>query len=202
MLKRNIYLFVAFIFASLTACDSFQSPNTVVLDLDAIANATGQAAIIKQQVEAANKDLNSQLKTISVKLNDQLVAEKKKIGKKATKNDQLNLEQLTLQANQKMQQAKAVASQKSQQYKALLIQKLRLEVAPIAENIARERGADIVITSNNSMLWFNSEIDITDEVIGVMRANPTPANTEAADSANSAEEAAKPAAQQTSEPVE
>lgn len=155
----------------LSGCDNFQSsPNSVVLDLDAIAQATGQAATIKQQIENANQELNTQLASISTKLNDQLAEEKEKMGKKPSKSDKKNLEKLTLQASQKMQQAKAIASQKSQQYRAALILQMRDNVKPIAEKIAQKRGATVVLTSNNSMIWFNPEIDITDEVIAEIRA--------------------------------
>ena len=173
MFNKLTSIIFVLISITLTGCENFQSSsNTAVLDLDAIANATGQAAIIKQQIEKANKDLNSQLTTISSKLNEQLASENKKMGKKPTITDKRNMEQLTLQANQRMQQAKALASQKSQQYQAALIQQLRQHVQPIAEKIARTRGVDIVLTSNNSMIWFNPVIDITDEIIAAMRAQP------------------------------
>jgi len=179
MLNKLTSIIFIFLSIALTGCEKFQSSsNTVILDLDAIANATGQAAIIKQQIEKANNELNAQLNTISSKLNEQLASEKKKIGKKPTLNDKRNMQQLTLQANQKMQQAKTIAAQRSQQYQTALIQQLRKNVQPIAENIARTRNADIVLTSNNSMIWFNPVIDITDEIIAEMRAQPLaqPAN--------------------------
>lgn len=157
---------------TLSGCDKFQSSNTVVLDLDAIANATGQAETIKQQLEQANQELNSQLSTISDKLNEQLAEEKKRMGKKPSNADKQNLQKLTLQANQKMQQAKTIASQKAQQYRAALILQLRKNVQPIAEKIASNRGADIVLSSNNSTIWFSPDIDITDEVIAEIRATP------------------------------
>jgi len=173
MSNKSLSIIFVFISIMLTGCEKFQpSPDTVILDLDAIANATGHAATIKQQIEKANKDLNSQLKTISSKLNEQFADEKKKISKKPTVTDKRNMDQLALQANQKMQQAKALASQKSQQYQAALIQQLRQNVQPIAEKIARAQGANIVLTSNNSMIWFNPVIDITDEIIAEMRAQP------------------------------
>ena len=163
---------------TLSGCDKFQSSNTVVLDLDVIANATGQADTIKQQLEQANQELNSQLSAISVKLNEQLTEEKKKMGKKPSKADKQNLQKLTLQANQKMQQAKAIASQKAQQYKTALILQLRKNIQPIAEKIASDRGADIVLSANNTTIWYNPSIDITDEVIAEIRATPAnvPAN--------------------------
>lgn len=171
MLKHITSFFFIFSLLALTGCENFTpSQSTVVIDINAVANATGQAAIIKKQIEIANKDLSSQLETISNKLNEQLTNEKEKVGKKPTKNDTQNMQQLTIQANQKMQQAKQLASQKSQQYQAALIQQLRKSVIPIAEKIALERNADIVSIVDNSMIWFNPDIDITDEVIAEVRA--------------------------------
>ncbi len=171
MLKHIIPFFSIFTLLSLTGCENFTPPqSTVVIDINAVANATGQAAIIKKQIEIANKDLTSQLETISSKLNEQLENEKEKVSKKPTNNDKQNMQQLTLQANQKMQQAKMLASQKSQQYQATLIQQLRKSVMPIAKKIASDRNADIVTIVDNSMIWFNPEVDITDEVIAEIRA--------------------------------
>lgn len=172
MSKFLTSLFFTASLIGLSGCDNFQSsPDSVILDLDAIAKATGQAETIKQQIEIANKELNTQLTTISNQLNEQLLEEKNKMGKKPSKTDKQNLEKLTIQANQKMQQAKAIATQKSQQYRAALILQLRDNVKPIAEKIASKRGAKIVLTSNNTMVWFDPEIDITDEVIAEIRAN-------------------------------
>ena len=188
MFKKLISSLVLLLF--LSGCEQFQAAsNTVVLDLDVIAKATGQAATIKQQVEKANNELTTQLQNISTQLNDQLAEEKKKLGKKPSAEHKKNMQQLTIQANQKMQQAKTLASQKSQQYRAALIQQLRKNIQPIAEKIARERGADIVSMSNNAMIWFNPEIDITDEVIAVVRAQPLTStiNDEAATSTETSE---------------
>jgi len=171
MLKKIVSIvFVLFI---VTGCEQFQSgPSAVILDLDAIANATGQAANINQQMEKVNSELTAQLKTISTKLNEQLEAEKQKIGKKPKTKDKKKLQQLSMQANKKMQQAEALASRESQQYKAALIQELRKNIQPIAEEIARKRGADLVTVSSSSVIWFNPEIDITDEIIAEIRAQP------------------------------
>lgn len=178
MPKIFISILFAFTLSLLSGCDALQNANTVVLDLDAIANATGQADTIKQQIEQANQELNAQLSTISSKLNEQLAEEKQKMGKKPSKTDKENLQKLTVQANQKMQQARAIASQKAQQYRTALILQLRKNVQPIAEKIARKRGADIVLTANNAMIWFEPSVDITDEVIAEIRAMPASAPTD------------------------
>jgi len=179
MFKILVSLTSIFLLFSLAGCDNFQSAsNTVILDLDAIAKATGQADIITQQIEQANNELNSQLSNISNQLNEQLASEQKKLGKKPSKEDKLKLQQLSVQANQKMQQAKNIAAQKSQQYKVALVQQLRKKIQPIAESIAREKGASIVSAVNNSTIWFNPKVDITDEIIAEMRAQPATENTE------------------------
>ncbi len=183
MFKKPISLVYVFLFFSLasfslTGCDNFQSTsNTVILDIDVIAKATGQADIITQQIEQADNELNSQLSNISNQLNEQLAGEKKKIGKKPSKKDQQKLQQFTIQANQKMQQARSIATQKSQQYKMALVQQLRKKIQPIAESIARKKGADIVTAVNTSTIWFNPAVDITDEIIAEMRVQPVTENT-------------------------
>lgn len=169
----TLIAFAAFLSLSMSACDQLSSsPDTLVLDLDAIASATGKAEVIKQQIEQANLELNTQLNSISQQLSEQLEAEKKRIGKKPTKQDEEKLQLMTAQANQKMQQARNIASQKSQQYRASLIQQLRQQVAPIAEEIARNKQANIVMITNNATLWYNPDADITADVIAELRARP------------------------------
>ncbi len=171
MLKQLLSMFFILGLVSISGCEQLSSSSkTAILDLDAIAKATGQADIIKQQIDQANNDLNSQLTAISNKLKEQLGVEKDKMGKKLSKDETKKLEQLTLLANQKMQQAKNIAAQKSQQYRVSLIQNLRQSIQPIAEEVARKMGADVVVAVNNSTIWFNPESDITDEIIAKMRA--------------------------------
>ena len=193
MLKKSLSIIPLFMLIFLSACNDSQSGgNTVILDLDAIAKATGQADIIKQQIDKANNELTAQLTTISNKLKEQLSAEKEKMSKKLSKDEKKKLEQLTILANQKMQQSRNIANQKSQQYRVALIQNLRRNIQPIAEKIARERNADIVTAVNNSTIWFNPESDITDEVIAKIRAIPlTAVATKQKTTEKQSEEAAK-----------
>ncbi len=156
----------------LSACNlSGASNDTLVMDLDAIASATGQADVIKQQVNAANQELNNQLDSISQQLSQQLTDEREKLGKKLSQQEEDSLKQLTLAANQKMQQARSLAAQKSQQYKNALIIQLRQQVTPIAEAIAQRRNASVVMITTPSMMWYDPEADITAEIIAELRTN-------------------------------
>ncbi len=181
---------ISLMFTMLTAgCNMSGNANdTLVMDLDAIAKATGQADTITQQIQAANQDLQGQLEAISQQLNEQLASEREKLGKKPSKKEQEGLKQLTLAAQQKMQQARTLAAQKSQQYKNALIIQLRQQVAPIAEKIARDKGASVVMITTPSMMWYAPEADITAGIIAELRAQkPVETTTDTVASESSAE---------------
>lgn len=58
------------------------------------------------------------------------------------------------------------ASRDAQQFSANLIQKIRGEMVTIIENLAKERGFDLVLDLGTSgVVTFNPTIDVTDEVV-------------------------------------
>lgn len=53
-----------------------------------------------------------------------------------------------------------------QQYQVNLIQKLRAEMVTIIENLAKERGFELVLDlATSGVVTFNPTIDVTDEVV-------------------------------------
>lgn len=142
--------------------------SVAVIDLDAVARALGRDEVIAQQINQANQQLTSQLGDVAEDLQQQLQQEREKyevIGDEA----QADLDQKTAAANQRLQQTQRVAQQRAAEFRTAVINSFRNEVQPYASEIARERGAATVITVATPMLWFDSEVDITDEVIAAMR---------------------------------
>ena len=140
-----------------------------IIDLDAVARALGRDDVIAQQINIANQQLAGQLGQVATDLQQQVQARRDEydvIGDEA----QQELEQLTAVANQRLQQTQQLAQQRSAQFQQAVINAFRNEVSPYASQIATERGAVAVITVATPMLWFDSNADITDEVIAAMRA--------------------------------
>jgi outer membrane protein len=58
------------------------------------------------------------------------------------------------------------ATRDAQQFSANLIQKIRAEMVTIIQNLAKERGFDLILDLGTSgVVTFNPAIDITDEVV-------------------------------------
>lgn len=172
--------FLTFILLSLTlftsACDlgsskhRFIPQDTVIVDLEAVARALGKDEVMKQQAEENNKKLAVQLKTYADNLKAQIEEEKSKINKKKiTEEEKKRFQQLTTQASQELQKSQTKARQQAQTFQAQLIQAFRDEISVVAQKVAVQRGAKVVLSASHNVLWFNPESDITDEVIAAMR---------------------------------
>ncbi len=179
----KIYLlFITSLLAS--GCNLDQSTDIAIIDLDAIAKATGQDVAISQQINTANQKLNAELDMISQKLNEQLAEKRKEIGETPSQKQAQELKQITLIANQRMQQAKNIALQKSQQIRAALILQLRKQIQPIAEEVGQRIGARAIFITDSSMLWYDPAADITGDVITEVRALSMTSNKAASETSN------------------
>jgi len=69
-----------------------------------------------------------------------------------------------------MKKTQQLANQKAITYRDKLVSEFRSEVMAVAESIALQQHAEAVYVAGNNLLWHSSNIDITDEVIGLMRA--------------------------------
>lgn len=163
-----------------------------VVDLDAVAKAVGRDVTIRKQLEDATKQVDEKLLAAANKMQEQVDAEKKKLGDKPSEEDQRRLQLMVAQGRQNVQNNKAAARVRLQQYRNELIIQFRTEVRPVVQTAAKQAGATVVLLANESVLWFDPVVDITDEVIAAYRANPPKATTPPAVPTPDAEEDDKP----------
>jgi len=154
---------------TLSACDKLGLSDVAVIDLDAVAAATGQDEIIQQRIQAATQELDAQLQQIAAQLEAQLAEEKEKRGT-MTEQEQQEMAQMTMQARQQFAQVQQEARQKAAQYRAGLIQEFTTQVKPIVAELAEKRGATTVFTESPTLFWHSASVDLTDEVIAEVRA--------------------------------
>ena len=150
----------------------------VIMDLAAIANATGQDEVIRQESDAARAELGAQLQALAASLEQQISAEREKIGITPTAQDSQRLQELTMQARQQINNAQMQAQNQASQVEVELVAAFRDRVAPLAERIAKEKGASAVLAADAYLFWFDPAIDITDEVIAAWRALPADASAQ------------------------
>ncbi len=158
----------------LAGCNPFtdSTPAVLVVDLDAIAKASGRQELMQKELEFANVRLSEQLKLVASQLENAVTDEKEKIGDKPSEDERQQFDTLLLQAQQQLQNSKQLAVQQANVFRSELILEFRQEVADIAQQIASDRQAQIVMVTSFDALWFDPVADITDEVIAIMRARP------------------------------
>lgn len=177
----------------LAGCDQKPASSPIaVLDLTAVAEATGEDKAIREKAEAAREGLGTQLQELAASMDKQLVAERDKIGEKPKAEDVQRLQEMTMQARQQINNAQQQAQNEASKIEAQLVEEFRKKVDPLAEQIAREKGAKALLAADSYLFWHDPAIDITDQVVEAWRALP-PEKAEAAE-APAAEAAEAPAA--------
>ena len=110
-----------------------------------------------------------------------------------------------MQAQQQIGAAQQQAQQQASMIETNLVTAFRDKVEPIAEKIARERGASTVLAADAYMYWSDPAVDITAEVIEAYKALPDQAAEDAAAAAQAEadiEQAGEDLAESTRELVE
>ena len=143
---------------------------SLVVDLGAVAKATGQDVEMEQQMVAARQDLTEQLNKMAADLESGLQAEQEKLGANASAEEQQQLQQKVSDAQQQYAQTQSQAQQRVQQYQANLVLDYRDSLQPVVQKIAGTRGATMVVVVDSSLLWTDPSVDITGEVIAALRA--------------------------------
>lgn len=171
--QRVLVFMLAAVSAAVSGCGPLGGGGDVaVVDLAAVAKATGQDKVMAEQAEAARRELGTQLTQIAGDLEKQLQAEQARLGGAVAASREKEFQQLTAQARQQLAETQALAQQKAQDFQIGLAAGYRRALQPVVADIAKSRGASVVLVSDASMLWLDSAVDITDEVIAELRANP------------------------------
>lgn len=162
----------ALTFFLLTGCDqlSGSGESILIVDLAAVAKATGQEQRMQQQSQAAITELNAQLQARAAELEAGLEQQRQEAGDSPSDAQAQALQESTLAAQQEYAQLQAGAQQQVQQLEVNMVLEYREQMEPIVETIARSRNASAVLLSDTSVFWIDPAADITDEVIAAIRA--------------------------------
>ena len=139
-LKLNHFAWVA-LGLGLVGCQ--RAPRSVVMDLDAVAKAMGRDAAIAAKVEAATKQLNTQLLQAAHEMEEELKKIQAQIGSAPSPEQLAKLRQARQQVQQNIQNNKLLAENARNRVRGEQILLLRDEVRPIAARIAKSRHADV-----------------------------------------------------------
>lgn len=163
--------------ASVVGCGQTSGPaaassrgGMAVVDLDKVAAETGRDRQLAQSLELAQNTLNQGYAKTVESAKDQLTAKKKGFGSAPSEEELKELSQMERSAVTQLTQIQNKARAEFEQYKQMQIAKFRAELKPITQEIATKRGLSIVIPKNEGLLLsVDPGVDITDEVVKVLR---------------------------------
>jgi Skp family chaperone for outer membrane proteins len=152
------------------------SGNVAVIDLDEISRRLGRDVQMAQSIRNAQDQVNDQLQVILTSLNKKFDERKVKIGENAPTEELQELQVYATELNQSFAQKRQQGLNELRSHQQGLITRFRDEVKPIAQAVAAERGLQIVVTKNDTVVYaFTPAVDITEEVISRMAASAPPA---------------------------
>jgi Skp family chaperone for outer membrane proteins len=132
------------------------SGKIAVVDLDEIARQMGRDEKFKAALREKEAELNNRLAELQRSLNAQY-QQQAQYGFPST--------EFRSRMNARLSQAQADARKELADFKQSLIAEFRGEVAPVAREIAAERGLGVVVPKNdNFLLTFEPGVDITPQV--------------------------------------
>jgi Skp family chaperone for outer membrane proteins len=156
----------------MTGCMQDGGSSAAVIDLNAVAKATGQAEVIRIKSEATRKELVAQLQQLAQNLDQQLNVEVQKVGATPTEEQEAFLQRLNAQARSQLAEVRQQAQAQANQIDQALVIEFKNSITPLAEAVAKKKGAKIIFTQDVGLFWYDSTVDITDEVIAAWRAQP------------------------------
>ncbi|MCH2118466.1 MAG: OmpH family outer membrane protein [Pirellulales bacterium] len=155
-----------------TASAPLAPPHGVaVIDLDAVAQRLGSDAVMNQSLQTAAATLDQNFATIQATYQTQFDTAKTELGETPTTEQTQQLANFGKEINLKLNQTRQTAQSQLTQHRSQLIQRFRDQVKPIAQAVASQRGLDVVVSKNDTVIFaFGPTADITDEVIETLLA--------------------------------
>jgi len=150
----------------LTACGGgMQTGRVAIIDLEAIAIATGKSKDILAAITELAKQRESQLTKLKGELSAKVDEEKGKLGKKPSDEQKQSLSVMENKANLALRQGIAIAKQDTQKLRLKLINDFKQEILPVAIKVATKKNYSIVLVKSANLFYVDAEADITKAVI-------------------------------------
>ncbi len=163
-----------------------------VVDLDRVAKELGRDVQMTNELKANQNNVATQLAALEKSAIEKLNEMKADLGVDPAEEKKVEFAKIAqgtqIEFNNIQKKAVAVLGQ----HRDTLVAAFRTEARPATDKVAKSHGACAVMTRNDAFLFsFDNTIDITDEVVAEMRANPAkPATPSAAAPAPAAPAAA------------
>lgn len=161
------------------------SAGIAIIDLDEVAKQLGSDKQIVNSIQQRKAALNTKLVELAQNYTTEFNKQKEAIEAQPENNEgAVQLASYEKQVNQQFNTARSQAKQNLVQHQVKLVKQFRDAVRPAARKVAQERGLSIIVTKQESWYDYDSECDITADVVKVLRESAATRKTTAAKPAN------------------
>ena len=165
----NTIIFLMLTNTLLTGCDiEPPKPQAVVISLHTIAEEMGINEEIKIRTETMNQQFSEEMKALSIELRKEIEDEKASHGNSPSEEGVQKIQTLQRQLRKQLSETRKKGNARISKETREVRQSHHDDVMSVAQTIALERGASIILKTIG-VFWSDGSIDITDEVIGRMQ---------------------------------
>jgi len=158
-----------------------QQGGVAIVDVDAVARDMGADKQVLDALKQAQDDLNARLKDTQAAMQKQFdEAVAKAGGDKASEEQKQQWAQFTQRMQNQFSQYKGQAQVTLNREQAKLVLAFREKVRPVALEIAKGKGLDVVLQKSDQVIGFVESVDISKEVAAQLKAAEPKAEAKAA----------------------
>jgi len=141
-----------------------------IIDMERASQETGNTDAAIEALDKLRATLQQQLQDVQSGFQQRFQESQQKAGETPTDEQKKQLSQLATEAQDTLSKAQENATETLKKKQTELFQSLHATVQAVANRIARQRGMNIVLLKNSSLILTNDEqTDITDAVIEAMK---------------------------------
>ena len=163
---------IAIVFTGLLGACNQQTDNYPVgiIDMEKVSQETGNTDAAIKELGDMRSQLQQQLQDVQSGFQQRFKESQEKAGETPTDEQKKQLAQLATEAQTALSKAQTDATTSLKKKQTELFQSLHANVQTVANRIARQRGMNIVLLKNNTVILANDEkADISDAVIEAMK---------------------------------
>ena len=158
---------------ALSACNQEPAkPQAVVINMVEATEAVNMAERLKAFTTAENQRINSEMKELGAQYMKELEDKEASFGDEPTQEQQDELKRMRTRLQKQFNRTRMSANGQMNKEKKALRQSILDEITPIAQQVATEHGATVII-KDDSVFWSEDTLDITSEVIARLPAEET-----------------------------
>ena len=144
-------------------------PQSVVINILEIAEATGFNEQIKEHTKTINQQISAEMKALSDILRKEFEGEKAGFGDNPSEEDKKKIQVLQQQLGKQIMQVRTEGNARRTEEASEIRQSFVDDIMSFAQKVASEHGASIILTAM-AIHWSDGSVDITNEVIDRMNS--------------------------------